>query len=151
MTKQAAIARIGLAATANPRLPERGLVGQVSAVDADGSIHVATGSGATLVCDWLEGPLGLAVRLAPGDQVLMIMVEGAHRPIVLGRVGSPSKEGVAAANRNCVVEAGESLSLKCGESSIDLRADGKVMIRGEDVLVRAKKTKRIRAGTVSIN
>jgi hypothetical protein len=43
------------------------------------------------------------------------------------------------------------LSLKCGDASIDLRADGKVMIRGEDVLVRAKGTKRIRAGTVSIN
>ena len=33
----------------------------------------------------------------------------------------------------------------------DLRADGKVRSRGDDVLVRAKGTQRIRAGSVSIN
>ena len=41
--------------------------------------------------------------------------------------------------------------LRCGEASLDLRADGKVLLRGDDVLVRAKGTQRIRAGTVSIN
>ena len=49
------------------------------------------------------------------------------------------------------IDATNSLSLKCGEASIELRADGKVLIKGEDVTVRAKGTKRIRAGTVSIN
>jgi hypothetical protein len=50
-----------------------------------------------------------------------------------------------------VLQAAHTLSLQCGLSSIDLRADGKVVIKGDDVLVRAKGTKRIRAGSVSIN
>ena len=49
------------------------------------------------------------------------------------------------------LQASESLSLTCGQASIELRADGKVLIRGDDVLLRAKGTQRIRAGTVSIN
>ena len=49
------------------------------------------------------------------------------------------------------LQAGDKLTLRCGQSSIEMSADGKVLIRGEDVLIRAKGTKRIRAGTVSIN
>ena len=54
-------------------------------------------------------------------------------------------------NAHLSIESVGQLTLVCGQASIDLRADGKVMIRGEDVLVRAKGTQRIRAGTVSIN
>jgi hypothetical protein len=47
--------------------------------------------------------------------------------------------------------ATETLTLKCGEASVNLRADGQVMVKGEDVLLRAKGTQRIRAGNVAIN
>jgi hypothetical protein len=54
--------------------------------------------------------------------------------------------------KRLTLEATEVLTLKCGEVSIDLRAaDGKMMLRGEDVLLRAKGTQRIKAGSVSIN
>jgi hypothetical protein len=150
MTKQAALPRIELV---GPSVwpPEGVFSAQVSAVDTDGAIHVVTDGGARLVCDWLEGPLGLAVQLVPGDRALMIVEAGSERPIVLGRIRSPGNADAGVVSRTCVVRATESLSLKCGESSIDLRSDGKIMIRGQDVLVRAKGTQRIRAGTVSIN
>ena len=67
---------------------------------------------------------------------------------MLGRIGRYQEPGT---QRQVTIEAQESVTLKCGDSSVDLRADGKLMIRGEDVLVRAKGTQRIRAGTVSIN
>jgi hypothetical protein len=68
--------------------------------------------------------------------------------VVLGRV---SRYRGQQPPEHVVVGAGKSLTLQCGQASIDLHVDGKVMIRGEDVLVRAKGTKRIRAGSVSIN
>jgi hypothetical protein len=50
-----------------------------------------------------------------------------------------------------VIEATEMLTLKCGESSVALRKDGKTMILGNDVLSRAKRTNRIKGGSVAIN
>ncbi len=96
-------------------------------------------------CDWLAGPGTVGVPLVIDDAVLVQPMPGGQRAIVLGRIGpyTPAPR--------VTIEAAETLTLKCGDSSVDLRADGKLMIRGEDVLVRAKGTQRIRAGTVSIN
>ena len=74
----------------------------------------------------------------------------AERPVVLGRIGALPAPGEAVV-QNLVIAASETLTLRCGESSVDLRADGKLMVRGDDVLVRAKGTQRIRAGSVAIN
>lgn len=102
-------------------------------------------SGMQWNCEVLETGCG---PFNPGDRVLVLPPEDGAKAVVLGRiVGYPGTAPTA----KLTLEAQESLTLKCGESSIDLRADGKVMIRGDDVLVRAKGTKRIRAGTVSIN
>lgn len=48
-------------------------------------------------------------------------------------------------------EATNSLTLKCGESSIRLRADGHVDIRGKHLNNRASKLNRITGGSVKIN
>ena len=82
------------------------------------------------------------------DIVLVHPPQDGLPGIVLGRVGRyrPQTPEV-----NVVIEATDALTLKCGNSVVDLRADGKVLIKGDDVTVRAKGTKRIRAGSVSIN
>jgi hypothetical protein len=54
-------------------------------------------------------------------------------------------------HRRIVIEAGEELTLQCGEASIRITRDGKVMIRGEHILSRAKGTQRIKGGSVAIN
>ena len=87
------------------------------------------------------------VSLSAGDQLLALLNVSLDQGVALGRVG----RYLPSASPHVTLEASESLTLKCGEASIDLRADGKVMVRGEDVLLRAKGTQRIRAGTVSIN
>lgn len=120
--------------------------GTVVAIRPDGMIDVRGPSGDTVVCAWLESSGNNGIVLSPGDAVLYSQHAEGAPPIVLGRIG---RYGQPAARIE--LEAGQTLSLKCGEASIDLRADGKVMVRGEDVLLRAKGTQRIRAGTVSIN
>jgi hypothetical protein len=100
-----------------------------------------------LQCEMLVGS-ALCVPDAGTNVLVAILAGEAERGIVLGGIGTVHSLPSAG---TMVIGATTQLTLSCGASSIDLRADGKVMIRGEDVLVRAKGTKRVRAGTVSIN
>jgi hypothetical protein len=122
-------------------------VGRLKAIGGDGLLLVQDETGLQMTCEWLVGPgIPGTAALNLDDTVLVQPLRSPRRAVVLGRIGP-----YAPHQARVLLESHESLSLKCGESSIDLRADGKVMIRGDDVLVRAKGTKRIRAGTVSIN
>lgn len=128
-----------------PLVPSRGCLLDIR---DDGVLLVQMPGGELCACDWLENATTAALALAIGDTVLVMPASVDAAAVVLGRVGRYRAPEVQA---KLTLEASESLTLKCGEASVDLRADGKVMVRGEDVLLRAKGTQRIRAGTVSIN
>lgn len=117
-------------------------------IGSDGALRVRFPNGVECLCDCLETALASQQGLAAGDRLLVMPASADGPAIVLGRIGKYRQDCPAA---KLTLETTESLTLKCGDASIDLRADGKVMIRGDDVLVRAKGTNRIRAGTVSIN
>jgi len=131
---------IALAAYGAPVL---GCVATANAQD----LTVIYGADLAVSCEVLQ--TGAPVHFQAGDRVLVILPRApGERGVVLGRLARYDPDAIG---RHVNLNASESMTLRCGESSINLRADGKVMIRGEDVLVRAKGTKRIRAGTVSIN
>lgn len=136
-----------LAPAAAP-LPQMPVRATLLTVQDDGVLQVRMPDGHECACDWLENALTSAQPLAAGDAVLVMPESEVGQAVVLGRIG---RYRAPAAQAHLTLEATESLTLKCGEASVDLRADGKVMVRGEDVLLRAKGTQRIRAGTVSIN
>lgn len=121
---------------------------ELHAMEEDGSLLVRTRDGGLLRCDWLEGPATAGIRLEPGDPVLVTPPRDGLPGVVLGRI-CPYREPQPAAH--VTVTASETLTLRCGASSVELRADGKVMVRGEDLLLRSKGTHRIKAGTVAIN
>lgn len=50
-----------------------------------------------------------------------------------------------------VLTAQQELSLRCGEACITLRRDGKVIIKGEEVVSRARGTNKVKGATVKIN
>jgi hypothetical protein len=50
-----------------------------------------------------------------------------------------------------VLTGEEEVELRCGEASISLKKNGKLVIRGAYVETRAKGTNRIKGGTVQIN
>jgi hypothetical protein len=123
--------------------PVLGCVATASAQD----LTVQCGADLAVSCEVLQ--TGAQVHFKTGDRVLVILPRApGERGVVLGRLARYDPDTIG---RHVDLNASESMTLRCGESSIDLRADGKVMIRGDDVLVRAKGTKRIRAGAVSIN
>jgi hypothetical protein len=49
------------------------------------------------------------------------------------------------------LEASDEIRLTCGKSSLVLRRDGSVVIRGVTITSRASQTNKIRGGTVAIN
>ena len=121
---------------------------RLASVEADGRLLVNSQDGRTFLCDILieSGAAGMALQV--GDDLLVLPPSPDHLGIVLGRIGRyvPPRMQV-----QFTLETTESLTLKCGESSLELRADGKVLLKGDDVLIRAKGTQRIRAGNVAIN
>lgn len=76
------------------------------------------------------------------------------RPLVLGLVeqGFVREPAVARVDgQRVVIEGKEEVELRCGEATIILRANGKVVIRGAYVETRASGTNRIKGGSVQIN
>lgn len=113
-------------------------------------VQVSGGSDAYFTCDVLlsDGIL----KLKTGDSVLVVVPSSTEeRGVVLGLVGpyrppAPLFRSV----EHLTVEATESLQLKCGESSIELREEG-VLIKGKDIVSRARRIQKIKGGTVAIN
>jgi hypothetical protein len=121
---------------------------ELLAIGEEGALLVRSSDGFEFQCDWLENSQNANIELEIGDR-LLCMPPTEHEPgIVLGRIGKYQKPQP---QQNVTIEASETLTLKCGEASVELRKDGKAMVKGEDVLLRAKGTQRIRAGTVAIN
>lgn len=130
---------------------------RVSSLEPEGRVRVACGTdGAVeLLCDVLATS-ATPVAIAPGDEVLVAAADRASGAlgIVLGRIGATnaqSEPSATARERRVVIEADEELILRVGDSSIRIARDGKVVIRGEHVLTRAKGTNRIKGGSVAIN
>jgi hypothetical protein len=53
--------------------------------------------------------------------------------------------------KRVVLTGEEEVELRCGEASISLKKNGKLVIRGAYVETRAKGTNRIKGGSVQIN
>ena len=98
--------------------------------------------------------------------------EAPNRGLILGRIGSsvapahtndardPSEGTLPVHTRpqpaietpdELVLEAKHSLTLRVGDGSITIREDGKILIKGKDLVSHAQRMNRIKGGAVSIN
>lgn len=113
-------------------------------------------------------PARLIGALCPpgnGDTLAVALVfEGndRSRPLVLGpvhdRVQPTAPLGVTPTDKEVIVDgqkitlqAETELLLRCGNASILLRRDGKLVIKGTEVVSRASGANKIRGGLVNIN
>src|SRR5947207_1076116 len=111
-------------------------------------VLVAAADGEELVCEVLSTGALASLLLAPKDTVLVWQQDSrAGRGVILGRVGLSHAE----IPEEVVLEATESLILRVGDSSIRIRADGKVLIKGKDLVSHAQNVNRIKGGAVAIN
>lgn len=118
-----------------------------------------------------ELPARTTVSVSPRDvgrQVVLVFEEGdPSRPIVLGLlqarpvVTAPAEVSgvlparthphVRADGERVQIEATRELVLRCGKSSITLRSDGQVFVKGMKIVSRARGTHKIKGGDVLIN
>lgn len=118
---------------------------------------------AVAVLDAIE--LGRQRESLCGETVLLEFEnQCSDRPIVLGLArskllpeggvltrNSAAERSVEIDGRCIALEAKNELVLRCGESSITLRADGRIVIKGGEIISRASRSNRVRGATVSIN
>jgi hypothetical protein len=121
----------------------------VMGTEEDGAVMVERESAGSLECDVLSTADGACLHLETGDAVLVwAPAEGTGRGVVLGRIGGSR---AAAVPDELVIEARKNLTIRCGEGSITLRGDGKVLIKGKDLVSRAQRMNRVKGGAVAIN
>lgn len=125
--------------------------GRIVAIPGTGRVVVRIGRGRSsrdVSCDVLQSAQQPALELAVGDAVVVMMPERKADPgCVLGRSGpyrKPDREVLT-------IEALRELVLKCGEATITLRHDGKLLIRADDIATVARRRNRIKGGSVDIN
>ena len=85
---------------------------------------------------------------AVGREVAVTMM--GDEPLILGLIQPPAPEVEADGERR-VIEAGRELTLRCGKASITMTADGRVTIRGTQVLSRAEGPNRVQGASVQLN
>jgi hypothetical protein len=125
----------------------------VAAIGSDG-VRVTDAQGATLTCDLMDSASGPPLVLVPGDEVLVWQGDGDPRGVILGRIGAraqPAAPEPADPPDELVIEARQSLTLRVGGGSITLREDGRILIKGKDLVSHARGMNRIRGGSVAIN
>ena len=101
----------------------------------------------------------------------VLVVNECRRPVILGVVADrlwdtpeaagpieaqatlPRGEPVAvhAGKRRLDLEATDEIRLTCGKSSLVLRGDGTVIVRGVNIVSRALQAHKIRGATVNVN
>lgn len=138
-------------------------------VTEDGAI-VECGGGARLARSLVEATQLQAIN---GREVLVLFVgEGWDEPVIVGIVQppvaaavetpppAPALPSVAPSDlpaeavvdgKRVVIRGAEEISFHCGESSIVMSADGRIVVRGNHVETRARRLNRIRGGSVKIN
>jgi hypothetical protein len=112
------------------------------------------------------GPLAArsAVALPPAGsraEVLLVFEQGdPARPVVCGVLrtstaveaslpGRPESAQIDGAR--VVLDGKDEILLRCGEASITLQRNGRVVIRGVTVETRAEGTNKVRGGSVQLN
>jgi hypothetical protein len=67
------------------------------------------------------------------------------------RLSNVDSMSVQLDKRTVDLEAADEIRLTCGKSSLVLRRDGTVIVRGVNIVTRASQSNKVKGGTVSIN
>lgn len=90
------------------------------------------------------------------DREVALMFENGNpeNPIIMGLMQKPldtDSIAIFADGKVQNIKAEKEILLKCGKASILLRDDGKIVIKGTNIISRARESNKIRGGSVKIN
>lgn len=91
-----------------------------------------------------------------GDPLLPVIVGLIHDELYIseGRVfnlNETQPKEVYSDGERLVFEANKEVVLRCGKGSITLRSDGKVMVKGTQIISRSSGSNKIKGATVNLN
>jgi hypothetical protein len=110
--------------------------------------------GETVMCELLTTDDRIPISLLRGDSVLTWISPQDPRGVILGRIGAPAAPAEPEPSGppdELVIEARQSLTLRVGDGSITIREDGRILIKGRELVSHAKGMNRILGGSVAIN
>jgi hypothetical protein len=129
------------------------LIGTLVGFTEDGLLRVDVSAGTSEVPIVARSCVVVTVRDV-GKNVVLIRFAANAELIAIGVIqpnnASPAFE-VTANDENVTVLAKERITLKCGDASVTLQRDGKIVIRGKHVISQAAGVNRIRGGSVELN
>jgi hypothetical protein len=119
---------------------------EVTGIDLDGRARVLIPS--------------LGTAPVPAQSLVAVPAEAVGRlaavtmmddqPLILGLIQPPVPE-VEADGEKLLLEARREVTLRCGKASIHLTADGRVTIRGTQVLSRSDGPNRVQGASIQLN
>lgn len=147
-------------------------VGRITSAVPGGPVLVRWSGAAAPVPARVAAPMdaaGLERAAREGQEALLVFEDGRlDRPILVALLASvtpqldallaspspaaaPAKADARLDGRRVVVEAGKELVLRCGKASLTMTEDGKVSLRGFQIVTQADGVQKIRGAKVQIN
>jgi hypothetical protein len=105
--------------------------------------------------DLLRRPVLLALENGdPTRPIIVGFVRDELFPSTYGRKAGTSTQArpeLTADGQRVTLEANEEIVLRCGRSSITLKQNGKIVVKGADIISRASRTNKLKGAAVAIN
>jgi len=135
----------------------------------DGLIHVrdALDAGSQYACLFVRNTSNPPPEFKPGDAVLFSVSEVSNEAFVLGLIepyvsksdriaAALSKTGRAPSTTTVEdevvrIKAGKGLVIECGKGTIIITEDGRVQIKGTELLSRARGMNKIKGAGIALN
>lgn len=141
------------------------LQGQVTAFNQEGSIAITGRDGNNVNCFIATLHKSEIPEISVSDTVIYTMDGNKEYGFILGVVcryiPTTSKEvtvkppekltDAIVDGQRIFFEAQKEIILKCGTGSIIMKKDGKIVIKGTNIITRARNTNKIKGATVTIN
>lgn len=96
-----------------------------------------------------------------GREVLVVFAHGnPEEPVIIGMFENVLEDLVCMKNDphetlidgdRVVIQADREIVLACGEGSITIKEDGKIIVKGKNILSRASQTNKVKGGSVELN
>jgi Domain of unknown function (DUF6484) len=88
-----------------------------------------------------------------GNPALPIVIGFLHRELFPEPADSSGRgqQNTVIHGRKVVITADEEITISCGESSLELKKDGKLVAKGTNVVSRASRSNKIKGAVVAIN
>jgi hypothetical protein len=101
----------------------------------------------TTPCDFLRTSAANPPSLKEGDLVLYVKTSGG-RGCVLGLI---QKWAPPPSDFQVLLQGQERIELRCGKSSVTMTKEGKIVIKGVEVISRASGVNKVKGAAVRIN